>query len=93
MDAQIYEVHDAYMARKEKKASQPKHFIKKWRKYRGYTLEALAADVGSTHATLSRIERGLSPYSQEILEKLAWALKCTPADLLARDPTRMKEAA
>lgn len=92
MDAQIYAVHPAYMARKEKKPSQPKHFIRKWRKFRGYTLENLAADVGSTHATLSRIERGKLPYGEDILEKLAWALKCTPADLLARDPSR-KEAA
>lgn len=80
------------MARKEKKPSQPKHFIKKWRKHRGYTLEALAADVGSTHATISRIERGKLPYNEDILEKLAWAFKCTPADLLARDPGK-KEAA
>lgn len=92
MDALFCAVHDAYMARKEKKPSQPKHFIKKWRKFRGYTLETLAADIGSTHATISRIERGKSPYNEDILEKLAWALKCTPADLLASDPSKARAA-
>ena len=92
MDAQIIAVHPPHMAKKEKKASPPKHFLRKWRKHRGFTLEALAALIGSTHATLSRIERGLSPYNEDILEKLAWALKCTPADLLSRDPSQAHAA-
>jgi hypothetical protein len=35
---------------------------------------------------LSRIERGLQPYNQLLLEALADALACEPADLLMRDP-------
>jgi transcriptional regulator with XRE-family HTH domain len=80
------------MGKKTKPAGTARHFVRKWRKLRGYTLEALAADTGSTHATLSRIERGRQPYSQEILEKIAWVLKCTPADLIGRDPTRDRES-
>lgn len=92
MDALNFAVHSTYMVKKEKKPSQPKHFIKKWRKHRGFTLEALAAVIGSTHATLSRIERGKLPYNEDILEKLAWRLKCTPADLLGRDPADLETA-
>jgi len=38
-------------------------------------------------ATLSRIETGKQPYTQDTLEALAWALNCEPADLIMRDPT------
>jgi transcriptional regulator with XRE-family HTH domain len=50
------------------------------------TLEELGARVGLTHGSLSRMERGLQPYSQQVLEDLAVALGTTPASLLARDP-------
>jgi transcriptional regulator with XRE-family HTH domain len=36
---------------------------------------------------LSRIERGETPYSQDILEAIASVLRCEPADLIMRDPT------
>jgi transcriptional regulator with XRE-family HTH domain len=57
------------------------------------TLEQLASRVGEatgegfTHASLSRIERGLQPYSQAVLEALADALQTDPASLLIRDPS------
>ena len=56
------------------------------------SLEKLADIVGEatgqgfTHASLSRIERGLQPYSQPILEAIADALGTDPASLLMRDP-------
>jgi transcriptional regulator with XRE-family HTH domain len=56
---------------------EPKYrltFIRQWRKHRGYNLEQLAEMVGITHASLSRIERGLQPYGQALLEALAEAL-------------------
>jgi transcriptional regulator with XRE-family HTH domain len=71
------------MARKPPK---PRHFIRSWRKHRGLTLEQLADRVDTTHASLSRIERGLQPYNQYMLEALADALRCEPADLIMRDP-------
>lgn len=51
-------------------------FIRQWRKAKSMTLETLAERVskkigGMTHASLSRIERGLQPYSQPILEAIA----------------------
>ena len=71
-----------------------KTYIREWRQMRGLSLETLAERVGErigsmTHASLSRIERGLQPYSQPILEALAdeltggdvaWLLMRNPAD-------------
>jgi transcriptional regulator with XRE-family HTH domain len=62
-------------------------FIRQWREHRGLSLERLAGRLSTTKASLSRIERGLQPYSQPILEALAEALTCAPADLLMRNPT------
>jgi transcriptional regulator with XRE-family HTH domain len=61
-------------------------FIRKWRQYRGLTLEELGARLDLTHGNLSRIERGLRPYSQETLEGIARELNTDPASLLERDP-------
>lgn len=62
-------------------------FIRQWRQFRGLTLEQLAARVGVTHGNLSRVERGLRRYNQELLEALADALTTDPASLLMRDPS------
>jgi len=39
-----------------------------------------------THQNLGKIERGLVPYNQVLLEVLAEELRCEPADLIIRDP-------
>jgi len=64
-----------------------RHFIKEWRKYRGLTMDRLADRLEISKATLSRIESGKQPYTQDTLEALADALSCEPADLIMRDPT------
>lgn len=61
-------------------------FIREWREFRGLTLEQLADRIGTTHPTLSRVERAIAPYSQAMLEALSVALGCEPADLLMRNP-------
>lgn len=66
------------------------HFIRQWRKYRGYSLDALADKLAErvdsvSKSSLSRIETREQPYSQPILEALAWALDCSESDLLERD--------
>lgn len=61
-------------------------FLREWRKHRHYSLEQLAEMIGTTHATLSRIERGLLPYNQAFLERAAEMLTCEPADILVRNP-------
>ena len=61
-------------------------FVRQWRESRGLTLEQLAERVGVTHATISRLERGLTPYQQPLLEEIAEALNTDVASLLMRNP-------
>ena len=90
-------VHDVYMAKKvtprfKRRPAYRKTYIREWRQMRGLSLEALAERVGDrigsmTHASLSRIERGLQPYSQPILEALSEELTGGDvASLLMRNP-------
>ncbi len=64
-----------------------KTYIRAWRQHRNKTLQQLADAVGTTHASLSRLERGKQPYSQALLEALAEALQTDVASLLMRDPS------
>lgn len=68
------------------KPERPRHFIKEWRKFRGHTQEELAEIVGVTHSALGQLERGVVNYTQPMLEALASALYCAPADLVSRNP-------
>ena len=61
-------------------------FIKQWRAYRGLTQQVMADRLGTTKQSVSRIEAGQQTYTQESLEGIADILRCTPADLLSRDP-------
>jgi transcriptional regulator with XRE-family HTH domain len=69
-------------------------YIRAWRKHRGLTLSKLAErlkvelELRISEGQLSRIERGETPYSQDILEALAAVMRCEPADLIMRDPTQ-----
>jgi transcriptional regulator with XRE-family HTH domain len=62
------------------------HFIKEWREYRGLKQPQLAERIGVTKATISRVENGETDYTQSLLEVLADALGCEPADLIVRNP-------
>ena len=62
-------------------------FIRAWRVHRGLSLDTLAERIPMDKGNLSKIERGLKPYNQELLEKLAEELNTEPASLLMRDPT------
>lgn len=63
-------------------------FIRQWRLHRGYSLDKLAQMVPMDKSNLSKVERGILPYNQEMLERLADALMTDVASLLIRDPTR-----
>lgn len=78
-------VHPMYMVKTPRRQYR-RSFIRQWREDRGLTLEQLAERLGTTHASLSRIERGLQPYNQAVLEAIAEALQTDPASLLMRDP-------
>ena len=62
-------------------------FIRQWRNHRGYSLDKLADMIPMDKSNLSKVERGILPYNQEMLERLAEALTTDPASLLMRDPT------
>ncbi len=55
--------------------------LKAWREYRGFTLRALAAQIGVSSAAVSKIETGKSRPSVATLGKLAEALGCDMEDL------------
>lgn len=80
MESRAFSVHHVHMAT----TTKPKHHIREWRKGRGLTLEQTAERIGMSHQNLGRIERGLVPVNDELLELLAEALNCTIADLWAR---------
>jgi transcriptional regulator with XRE-family HTH domain len=66
-------------------------YIRAWRNERGYTLDDMVGRLDTlgvpiTGASLSRIERGQQPYSQDILEAIAEALAVSPADLIENNP-------
>lgn len=71
----------------QKRGERHRHFIKEWRTHRGLTQEQLADRLEVSKATLSRLESGKQPYTQDMLEAVADALSCEPADLIMRDPS------
>ena len=62
-------------------------FIRQWRVHRGYSLDKLADMVPMDKSNLSKVERGILPYNQEMLERVAESLMTDTASLLMRDPT------
>jgi transcriptional regulator with XRE-family HTH domain len=68
---------------------QPKQrtFLPQWRKYRdNITQERLAERAEVSQGMISQLETGQSDYTGELLEKLSYALRCEPADLIMRNP-------
>jgi transcriptional regulator with XRE-family HTH domain len=66
--------------------------LKQMRKERGLTLNTLAEKIGSDYQQLSRIERGKSKLSIEMLMKMANALE-TPLTEIVQEPVFEKKAA
>lgn len=90
MYTDVEHVHHMYMSKRPHPRKTPtlykRTFIRQWRDHRDRTLEDIAEKIGITHASLSRIERGLQPYSQAILESIAKELSTDVPSLLTRDP-------
>ena len=68
------------------KRKRMRHFLREWREHRKLTQERAAERIGISRENLSRIERGLVPYNQDMLESSAIAYMCEPADLVMRNP-------
>lgn len=67
--------------------SRPKHFIREWRQFRKMSLDDLAASVPMDKGNLSKMERGILPYGQDNLERIAIVLNIEVDQLLRRNPT------
>lgn len=63
-------------------------YLKQWRQHRQLTQQKLADRLEVTKGYISELERGIKRYNQDVLEALADALMCQPADLLMRDPSQ-----
>lgn len=70
----------------QKPRSRRRTFFKEWRVHRGLSQEQLADRLETSVASISRIESGSQPYTQDVLEALADALMTDPASLLMRNP-------
>ena len=83
-------VHCVYMSNKViPRFREPRYrptFLRQWRKHRGLTLKQLAEAIGTTHASLSRVECGKQPYSQAMMEAAAERLSIDVASILMRNP-------
>lgn len=62
-------------------------FIKQWREHRDLTQDQLAEWLGTSKASISRIEAGQQAYTQDFLEACAEALRTDPASLIMRNPS------
>jgi len=70
----------------QKKRTRRRTFFKEWRVHRGLSQEQLADRLDTSVASISRIENGTQPYTQDVLEALAEALMTDPASLIMRNP-------
>ncbi len=64
-----------------------RNYIKQWRNDRELTQEELAERIGMSPPAISQLERGKQGFTGESLARIAEALDCTPAALLACDPS------
>jgi transcriptional regulator with XRE-family HTH domain len=81
-------IHSVHMAQRSKKKKWRKTFLRQWRLYHKISLESASAQMGLTHGQLSKIERGLHPYNQNVLEVAALEYQCSVTDLLTKLPPR-----
>lgn len=70
----------------QKPRARRRTFFKEWRIHRGLSQEQLADRLETSVASISRIESGTQPYTQDVLEALSEALSTDPASLLMRNP-------
>jgi transcriptional regulator with XRE-family HTH domain len=68
------------------KKPRPRYFFREWRRHRSYTQEELAGMIGVSPPSISQLENGKQGFDSSTLEALAEALRCSPGDLLMRNP-------
>jgi transcriptional regulator with XRE-family HTH domain len=70
----------------KKNSPRQRHFVGEWRRHRGLSQAELGAALGISKASVSRIERSLQPYTQDVIEAVAEILQTDAASLLTRRP-------
>ena len=73
---------------KKKPRVREKHFIKEWREFRGHSQDHVADLIEIDRSSLSKVEAGLVPYNQDLLEKLALVYLCDTEDMISIDPLK-----
>lgn len=71
----------------QKPRNRRRTFFKEWREFRELSQQQLADRLDTSVPSISRIENGTQPYTQDVLEALAEALRTDPASLLMRNPS------
>jgi len=84
MDNHLIGPHNNQM--QSSKRRRRRLFLRQWREYRQLSQDALASRIGKTQGLISQLENSKVNYTGDLLEALAKALKCEPADLITRDP-------
>jgi transcriptional regulator with XRE-family HTH domain len=86
LDESSVSVHRKHMKRKAK-PQWTRTYLREWREFRGKTQEEVAPKMGfESYQQLGKIERGLQPYNQRVLEAAAREYQCSVQDLLTRPP-------
>ncbi len=65
----------------------PRHFLREWREFRGYSQEELGRKVGATGGVISRYEKGDRSLPVEFAIKLFDALDIMPGQFFAPPQT------
>ena len=69
------------------------HYLKEWREIRGLSLREVENIIGSevlSYSSISRIESGIQPYTEQTLTEFSKAYGVPPWALLSINPLGMK---
>ena len=69
-----------------KNSPRSRHFLKEWRKHRGYNQTQLAEMIGTSVGNLSRIETLQQQYTQDFMDLACEALNIDMPSILMRNP-------
>lgn len=70
-----------------------RYYLREYREDRELTLGEVGAEIGMSGTNLSKIERGVVPFDQEVLEGLARVYRVDPWELLSHAPGNAVDAA
>jgi len=77
---------------RRKQRKRGRTYIVDWSEFRRIKQGDAAQAIEFDQSTLSRLEKGLIPYNQDQIEKLAQLFRCQPEDLLTTDPFNVEVA-